>query len=88
MDLPKRLRESVDVLNLRCFGCRRVVEARGSDLPVDGEDSRQYCRVCGYRSVRLVMKSLDLRIVDMLEKERCVDMTKPSPFTELGLSSF
>ena len=67
--MNKRLRESIDEFKLRCFGCYRVTEAREVDLPIDGEDSRGLCKVCGYRSVRLVIRALDMEVVDMLKSE-------------------
>ena len=69
--MRKRLRESiqVDEFKLRCFGCYRVAEAGGVDLPIDGGDPRLFCKVCGYRSIRVVIKALDFGVLSMLKGE-------------------
>ena len=68
-EVKKRLRDSLGIYKLRCFSCYRVAEARKSDLPVNGEDSRYFCKVCGFRSVRLIIEALDFPILNMLKGE-------------------
>jgi len=62
MAFVKRLKNPFDLFVVRCFECRRVAMIGEGSCPVDGDDPRCLCRICGYRSVRLLMKSLDSKI--------------------------
>lgn len=57
--LPKHLRHCGGFV-LRCFGCGRVAEIGEKAVSSNGDDPRYLCKYCGYRSVRLLLKGLDL----------------------------